>query len=382
MRSIIHIDMDAFFASVEKLDNIELKGKPVIVGGLGKRGVVATASYEARKYGIKSAMPISKAKKLCPGGIFLSSRIERYHEISKKIRRIFLSYTPKVEPISLDEAFLDVTETVGSFDSAIAKAGKIKREIQKKTGLTCSAGVAPNKFLAKLASDMQKPNGFVVIRKNKIDKILKGLPVSKIWGVGKVTEQKLNNMGIQTINDLKQIPRNRLKDVFGKQGEKLYELARGIDSSPVEPHRHVKSISQEITFGEDLKNSEKVKSFIVRLSEEVGSALRKKKFRAKTVKIKVRFSDFTTITRQISLGISTNSTEIIRNIAIKLFEERVTRNQAVRLIGVGTSNITNIKEKQLFLFPETKNEQKIKKIDDVLDEIREKFGKNIIRRGI
>jgi len=382
MRSIIHIDMDAFFASVEKLDNIELKGKPVIVGGLGKRGVVATASYEARKYGIKSAMPISKAKKLCPGGIFLSSRIERYHEISKKIRRIFLSYTPKVEPISLDEAFLDVTETVGSFDSAIAKAGKIKREIQKKTGLTCSAGVAPNKFLAKLASDMQKPNGFVVIRKNKIDKILKGLPVSKIWGVGKVTEQKLNNMGIQTINDLKQIPRNRLKNVFGKQGEKLYELARGIDSSPVEPHRHVKSISQEITFGEDLKNSEKVKSFIVRLSEEVGSALRKKKFRAKTVKIKVRFSDFTTITRQISLGISTNSTEIIRNIAIKLFEERVTRNQAVRLIGVGTSNITNIKEKQLFLFPETKNEQKIKKIDDVLDEIREKFGKNIIRRGI
>ncbi|MCD6472174.1 DNA polymerase IV [Candidatus Aerophobetes bacterium] len=382
MRSIIHIDMDAFFASVEKLDNIELKGKPVIVGGLGKRGVVATASYEARKYGIKSAMPISKAKKLCPGGIFLSSRIERYHEISKKIRRIFLSYTPKVEPISLDEAFLDVTETVGSFDSAIAKAGKIKREIQKKTGLTCSAGVAPNKFLAKLASDMQKPNGFVVIRKNKIDKILKGLPVSKIWGVGKVTEQKLNNMGIQTINDLKQIPRNRLKNVFGKQGEKLYELARGIDSSPVEPHRHVKSISQEITFGEDLKNSEKVKSFIVRLSEEVGSALRKKKFRAKTVKIKVRFSDFTTITRQISLGISTNSTEIIRNIAIKLFEERVTRNQAVRLIGVGTSNITNIKEKQLSLFSETKNEQKIKKIDDVLDEIREKFGKNIIRRGI
>ena len=350
MRFIIHIDMDAFFASVEKLDNIGLEGKPVIVGGLGKRGVVATASYEARKYGVKSAMPISKAKKLCPDGIFLSSRFERYQEISKKIRKIFLSYTPKVEPISLEEAFLDVTETVDSFDSAITRAGKIKKEIQKKTGLTCSAGIAPNKFLAKLASDMQKPNGFTVIRKNEIGKTLKGLPVSKIWGVGKVTEQKLNNMGIQTIDELKQIPRNRLKNVFGKQGEKLYELARGIDKSPVEPHRQVKSISQEITFGEDLKKSEKIESFIVRLSEEVGSALRKKNFRAKTIKIKVRFSDFTTITRQISLGIPTNSTEIIRNLAIKLFEERVTRDQAVRLIGVGASNITDAGEGQLYLF--------------------------------
>lgn len=354
MRSIIHIDMDAFFASVEKLDNAQLQGKSVIVGGLGKRGVVATASYEARKYGVKSAMPISKARKLCPDGIFLSPRFERYQEISKKIRKIFLSYTPKVEPISLDEAFLDVTETVDSFDSAIARAGEIKKEIQKKTGLTCSAGIAPNKFLAKLASDMQKPNGFTVLRKKEVDKILKDLPVSKVGGVGKATEQKLHSMGIKTIGDLEQIPRKRLKNVFGKQGERLYKLARGIDKSPVEPHRQVKSISQEITFGEDIRSLEKVEPFILKLSEEVSNVLREKKLRGKTVKIKVRFSDFTTITRQTSLDIPTSSTQTIRNLAIKLFKERIPRNQAIRLVGVGVSNVKDIKENQLYLFSETK----------------------------
>jgi len=381
MRSIIHIDMDAFFASVEKLDNPDLEGKPVIVGGLGKRGVVATASYEARKYGVKSAMPISKARKLCPDGIYLSTRFERYQEISKKIQEIFLSYTPKVEPISLDEAFLDVTETVNSFDSAITKARKIKREIEEKVGLTCSVGVAPNKFSAKLASDMQKPGGFVVIRESEVENVLKNLPVSKIWGVGKATEEKLNDMGIQTIGDLKEISRNRLKRVFGKQGENLYELARGIDESPVEPYHPVKSISQEMTFDEDLKDPEKVKIFIVRLSEEVGSTLRKDKLRAKTVKIKVRFSDFTTITRQISLDKPTNSTEIIRNLAKKLFEEKVTKDQAIRLIGVGVSNITETEEEQLYLFPETESKEKFKRIDNVLDQIRERFGKDVIRRG-
>ncbi len=381
MRYIIHADMDAFFASVEKLDNPDLEGKPVIVGGLGRRGVVATASYEARKYGLKSAMPISKARKLCPDGIYLSPRFQQYQKISRKIREIFLSYTPKVEPISLDEAFLDVTETANNFASAIAKARKIKREIEEKIGLTCSLGVAPNKFLAKLASEMQKPNGFTVIRKNEIDNVLKNLIVSKIWGVGKVTEEKLNNMDIQTIGDLRKTPRNKLKRTFGKQGVNLYRLARGIDESPVVSHHPVKSISQEITFEKDLKDPDKIKTFLDRLCEKVGSALRKDKFRAKTVKIKVRFSDFTTITRQISLDIPTNSTEIIRNLAKKLFEEKVIKNQAIRLVGVGVSNIIKVREGQLYLFPETGNEEKFKRIDDALDKIQERFGQDIIRRG-
>ena len=379
MRFIVHIDMDAFFASVEKLDNPDLKDKPVIVGGLGKRGVVATASYEARRYGIKSAMPILKARKLCPDGIYLPPRFERYREISKKIQQILLSYTPKIEPISLDEAFLDLTETGDSFDLAVAKAAKIQIEIKEKLGLTCSVGVAPNKFLAKLASDMRKPNGFTVIRKEEIEDVLRDLPISRMWGVGRITEKKLNDMGVKTIGDLKKIPKSRLKDAFGKQGENLYRLARGIDESPVEPYHPVKSISQEMTFDEDIKDSEKIKLYIARLSEEVGEALRKKGLRARTVKIKVRFSDFTTITRQLSFGIPTSSTAVIRSLARKLFEEKVAGNKKVRLIGVGVSNLTGKKEGQLYLFP--KAEEKLEKIDYLLDMIRERFGKNSIRRG-
>jgi len=379
MRFIVHIDMDAFFASVEKLDNPDLKDKPVIVGGLGKRGVVATASYEARRYGIKSAMPILKARKLCPDGIYLPPRFERYREISKKIQQILLSHTPKIEPISLDEAFLDLTETVDSFDLAVAKAAKIQIEIKEKLGLTCSVGVAPNKFLAKLASDMRKPNGFTVIRKEEIEDVLRDLPISRMWGVGRITEKKLNDMGVKTIGELKKIPKSRLKDAFGKQGENLYRLARGIDESPVEPYHPVKSISQEMTFDEDIKDSEKIKLYIARLSEEVGEALRKKGLRARTVKIKVRFSDFTTITRQLSFDIPTSSTGMIRSLARKLFEEKVAGNKKVRLIGVGVSNLTGKKEGQLYLFP--KAEEKLEKIDYLLDMIRERFGKNSIRRG-
>ena len=379
MRFIVHIDMDAFFASVEKLDNPDLKDKPVIVGGLGKRGVVATASYEARRYGIKSAMPILKARKLCPDGIYLPPRFERYREISKKIQQILLSYTPKIEPISLDEAFLDLTETVDNFDLAVAKAAKIQIEIKEKLGLTCSVGVAPNKFLAKLASDMRKPNGFTVIRKEEIEDVLRDLPISRMWGVGRITEKKLNDMGVKTIGELKKIPKSRLKDAFGKQGENLYRLARGIDESPVESYHPVKSISQEMTFDEDIKDSEKIKLYIARLSEEVGEALRKKGLRARTVKIKVRFSDFTTITRQFSFDIPTSSTGMIRSLARKLFEEKVAGNKKVRLIGVGVSNLTGKKEGQLYLFP--KAEEKLEKIDYLLDMIRERFGKNSIRRG-
>jgi len=381
MRYIIHIDMDAFFASVEKLDNPDLKGKPVIVGGLGKRGVVATASYEARRYGVRSAMPISMARKLCSNGIYLPPRFDRYQQISKRIREIFSSYTPEVEPISLDEAFLDVTKTAKSFNLAIAKAKRIKEEVKKETGLSCSAVVAPNKFLAKLASDMQKPDGFVVIRKDEIEGILTDLPVSKIWGVGRVTEVKLDEMGIQTVGELRRVPRSKLKNIFGKQGEDLYQLARGIDESPVVSYHRIKSISQEMTFDEDLRDRQKIKNCILRLSEEVASTLRKDKLQAKTVRIKVRFSDFTTITRQTSLNVPADSTKIVRDLAIKLFEKKVKGNRAVRLIGVGVSNLTDVTEKQLYLSFEAKDRKKFERIDDAIDKIRQRFGRESIKRG-
>ena len=350
MSSIIHVDMDAFYASVEKLDHPDLEDKPLIVGGMGKRGVVSTASYEARKYGVRSAMPMSRARKLCPQGTYLPPRFERYREISQRIREIFLSYTSKVEPISLDEAFLDLTETTRSFEQAIKTARRIKEGVKERLALTCSVGVAPNKFLAKLASDLQKPDGFTVIEEKNIDQILKNLPVGKIGGVGEVTENKLAEMSIHTIGQLKQVSLRRLKDAFGKQGENLYRLARGIDESSVEPEREAKSISQEITFEEDLRDPEKIKDYFLILSEGLGRSLRKDRLRARTIKIKVRYSDFTTITRQITLDSAISSTEVIKEMAKKLFEKRTPRDRRIRLIGLGVSNLTETREEQLLLF--------------------------------
>jgi DNA polymerase-4 len=350
MSSIIHVDMDAFYASVEKLDHPDLKDKPLIIGGMGKRAVVSTASYEARKHGVKSAMPMSRARKLCPQGIYLPPRFERYREISQRIREIFLSYTSRVEPISLDEAFLDLTETTRSFEEAIKTARRIKEEIKERIVLSCSVGVAPNKFLAKLASELQKPNGFTVIEEKDIDRILENLPVGKIWGVGEVTEKKLAEMRIYTIGQLKQVSLGRLKDAFGKQGESLYQLARGIDESSVEPQREAKSISHEITFEEDLTDSEKIKDCLLTLSEGLGRSLKKDRLRARTIKIKVRYSDFTTITRQITLDSAISSSEVIKEVAKKLFEKRTPANRKIRLIGLGVSNLTEMREEQLLLF--------------------------------
>jgi DNA polymerase-4 len=350
MSSIIHVDMDAFYASVEELDHPELKNRPLIVGGMGKRGVVSTASYEARRYGVTSAMPMMRARKLCPEGIFLPPRFERYREISQRIREIFLSYTSRVEPISLDEAFLDLSETTRSFEEATKTAGRIKEEIKERVGLTCSVGVAPNKFLAKLASGLKKPDGFTVIEKGDIYKTLKNLPVAKIWGVGEVTERKLGEMGIYTIGQLKRVPLRKLKDEFGKHGENLYRLARGIDESSVEPEREAKSISQEITFEEDVRDPEKIKDQLTTLSESLGRSLKKDRLRARTIKIKVRYSDFTTITRQITLDSAIYSTEVIKEAAKKLFEERTPLNRSIRLIGLGVSNLTQLGEVQLHLF--------------------------------
>jgi len=372
--------MDAFYASVEKLDNPDLKDKPLIVGATGKRGVVCTASYEARKYGVASAMSISKAKKLCPQGICLPPRFGRYREISQKIREIFLCYTPKVEPISLDEAFLDLTKTRRNFNSAIKTARRIKGEIWERIGLTCSVGVAPNKFLAKVASDLKKPDGFTVIKEKDTARILENLSVSKIWGVGRVTEKKLEKMGIHTIGQLKELSLRKLRGFFGRQGENLYRLARGIDESPVQSEREIKSISEEITFEEDLKDPERIIAYLLKLSEGVGKSLRENGLRARTVKIKVRYSDFTTLTRQVTLDLAFDSTGIIKEVAKRLFRRKISQGRKIRLIGVGVSNLIQTQEEQLSLFQTSAKVEKFGKIDRVMDNIQDKFGENAIQR--
>lgn len=380
-REIIHVDMDAFYASVEKLDNPNLKNKPVIVGGLGNRGVVSTASYEARKFGVHSAQPMAKARRLCPQAVFLSPRFDRYKEVSNQIREIFHQYTPIVEPISLDEAFLDVT---GSKVSAVKIAKKIKEKIKKTTNLTCSVGIGHNKFLAKLCSDLDKPNGFTVIKKEGVNDFLKDLDVTKIWGVGEVSEKKLKSIGVHNIGDLRRIPLEKLKQMLGKYGKRLYKLARGIDKRPVEPEREIKSISREVTFENDLHDYDKIVTELYALSESVGQRLRKNGFQGRTIRIKVRFPDFTTITRQITLNQPTSNTEIISKHALGLFERKVElKDSGIRLLGVGVTNLSNdngkIEGKQLTFFDEAKKHSE--KLDKVIDQIRDKFGKDAIKRG-
>lgn len=387
MRRIIHVDMDAFYASIEQFDHPELKGKPVIVGGDPTgRGVVSAASYEAREYGVQSAMPAAQAERLCPQAVFLPPRFERYTEVSQMIREIMLSYTPLVEPISLDEAFLDVTGAECLFGPAEEIGREIKLRIKEETGLTCSVGVAPNKFLAKLASDLGKPDGFMVIKGEDAEEFLKGLPISRLWGVGRVTERKLNEMGISIIGELQTASLEELVKRFGKAGKRLHHLARGIDESPVVPEQEAKSLSRETTFAEDITDRNVLKQVLLELSEEVGRKLREENKEGRTVQIKVRFADFTTITRSISLDYPTNLTETIWKQAESLFDQRVElRGRGVRLLGVGLSNLTPPEKKgQLPLFKEEElrpQDERLRKLDEVVDRLRNKFGKDVIKRG-
>lgn len=380
MRRIIHVDMDAFYAAVEQIDCPDLAGKPVIVGGDLRRGVVSSASYEARSFGVKSAMPMAQAVKLCPNAIVIKPHMRRYKEVSEKIFEILLSFTPLVEPLSLDEAFLDVTGSEKLFGPAEQIAQQIKARIKNELGLSCSIGIAPNKFLAKLASDLKKPDGFVVVREDEIEKFLKDLPVSKLWGVGKATEQKLQQMGISTIGALRELTHVELIKRFGKMGSHLYALARGIDERPVVPERKAKSISRETTFLEDIYDPETLKGMLFELTEEVAAELREEDLLARTVQIKIRFADFKTITRSSSFKQVTNVTELLWREAEKLFDEKVDlHRRGVRLVGVGVSNLTRA-EAQLPLFKEQK-QARLEKLDKTVDELRKKFGEKIIERG-
>ncbi len=377
---IMHIDMDAFFAAVEQLDNPELKGKAVIIGGveLSNRGVVSTASYEARKYGVHSAMPIVEAKRLCPNGIYLTGRHQRYNEISRKIFDIFHDYTPLVEGISIDEAFLDITGCHRLFGNSIEIGKKIKKDIQEKLGLTASVGLAYNKFLAKLASGMDKPDGFFIINKDTVDEILAPLSVGKIWGVGEKTEEILNKRGIYKIRDLKELSLNELEVTFGKMGTQLYYLSRGIDNRMVEVGSDIKSISHEETFQEDINDRNQILSCLLRMSAKVSRRLRQHGFDGNTIFIKVRYGDFTTYTRRLTIFSATNDTDEIYKTGIRMLEKENLLRKPIRLLGIGVSNISKESPKQLSLFNDKIKEDKLSK---TIDGLKDKFGNDIVKRA-
>ena len=336
-RKIIHIDMDAFYASVEQHDNPELKGKPIAVGGGEERGVVSAASYEARKFGVRSAMSGKLAKQKCPELIFVPPRFERYKEISLQIRKIFFEYTDLVEPLSLDEAFLDVSENKHGHPSATAIAEEIRSKIFEKTGLTASAGISINKFTAKIASDINKPNGQKTIKPQEVEKFLEQLPIHKFFGIGKATAEKMHTWGIYNGYQLKQHSLEFLSANFGKSGKHYYNIVRGIQHSPVRPDRERKSLGAERTFSENIRGDEAVNRELDRISEIVVKRLKNADTKGKTITIKIKFSDFQTITRSKTIDHLTDDREEILRISKALWQAEDFK-RSIRLIGITLSN--------------------------------------------
>jgi DNA polymerase-4 len=343
IRKIIHIDMDAFYASVEQRDRPELKGKPVIVGGdPNSRGVVAACSYEARKFGIHSAMPSSRAYKLCPHAVFLRPRFDVYRSVSNDIREIFQEYTDIVEPLSLDEAFLDVTKNKRGIASATLIAQEILKKIYEKTGqLTASAGVSFNKFLAKVASDFNKPNGITVITPDDATDFIDKLPIRKFFGVGKVTEEKMHNLGIITGADLKKMDKERLINIFGKAGNYFYNIAQGIDNRPVETEWIRKSIGKETTFSEDIDDKEQMIEILNQLAVKIENILKRDGREGMTVTLKVKYFDFQSITRRITVSEPIADADIIMKYVSSLLDNTEAGMKKVRLLGISISNFTD-----------------------------------------
>lgn len=344
-RKIIHIDMDAFYASVEQRDNLELRGRPVAVGGSSLRGVVASASYEARKFGVRSAMPSVTAKRLCPQLIFVKSRFDVYREVSQQIRNIFHGYTDLIEPLSLDEAYLDVTQNKKQINSGTIIAEEIRKEIFEKTQLTASAGVSFNKFLAKVASDVNKPNGIKVITPDEAEGFINQLPIERFHGIGKVTAKKMHNMGIYKGKDLKQITELELIKRFGKVGRHYYKIVRGDDPREVNPNRVRKSIGAERTYSEDLSDFSIMKEKLTYLSEIVFRYMQKADNYGRTISIKVKAADFTQITRSKSFPTEVKKLEDIISITHELLDNNQKEIEKVRLLGVYASNLA--KEQQM-----------------------------------
>lgn len=376
-RWIMHVDMDAFFASIEQREHPEWKGKPVIVGGLSGRGVVSTASYEARRYGVHSAMPMSRARALCPEGIFVKPHFELYKKTSDEIHQIMLHYAAAIEPISLDEAFMDITGMGKQYPTLGAIGRAIKAEIFEKTRLVASAGIAPNKFLAKMASDMDKPDGLTIIPYGREKDILAPLPIRRLWGVGAATERRLTEAGFRTIGDIQRAAPGAVEMAVGSQAALLRALADGIDDRPVRPVREVKSIGDEETYEHDLTDTAEIRRRIAIHSDVVARRLRKKHLAARTVSLKVRFSSFLTVMRSLSFEEATNLQEDIEKAALRLLE-RIPRTEAVRLTGVTCSNLSPEIDSPS-LFPDRRTA--LRKAARAVDAIQEKYGETAIRKG-
>lgn len=391
-RIIVHVDMDAFFAAVEQLDNPSYRGKPVVVGADPKggkgRGVVSAASYEARKYGIHSAMPISHAYKRCPHAFFVRPRMSRYCEMSNHIMNILSEFSPVIEPISIDEAFLDCTGTEKLFGPPLRLGQTIKAWIFEKTGLTASVGIASNKSIAKIASDLRKPDGLTICPFGEEKYFLSRLPVSKLWGAGKKTVQFLHSLGIETIGDLALLPMETLENKLGKHGVHLWLLANGIDERAVETDWEIKSISEEITFERDTADTRFLEKTILDLSDQVARRTRSEHKCGRTITLKIRLEGFDTHTRSMTLHNPVNDMFSIRDTAIELFNNFNRRNKKVRLLGVRISNLSeegeDILQAGCLLFESdgTKELQKKKKIESVLDRLRNEFGKRVTRASL
>lgn len=378
---ILHIDMDAYYASVEERDQPALVGQPVIVGGQAEsRGVVSAANYVARKFGVHSAMPMRTAVRLCPQAVVLPVRMEHYARISRQIREIFHRYTPLVEPLSLDEAFLDVRGSEQLFGPAIEIGRRIKAEILEETQLVASIGAAPNKFLAKIASDLKKPDAFVIVEADRVDEFLAPLPVSRLWGVGKRAEEKLHGIGIHTIGQLSRTPLATLKMCFGDAvATHLLDLSLGRDDRSVVPDRDARSVSHETTFAVDISDAEVLRTCLLELTEQVGRRLRRHDIFGRTVHLKIRFSDFHTLTRSHSLPDASNTTSDLWQAVSEQLFPRVALQQPVRLVGVGVSSLSHTRERQRTLFDDTSDRDSA--LDSASDAIRNRFGGTAIQRG-
>ncbi len=398
-REIVHCDMDAFYASVEVLDDPGLAGKPVIVGGGERRGVVAAASYEARRYGVHSAMPTATAKRLCPGGVFLPVRMSRYRDVSDGIFGIFRRFTPLVEPVSIDEAFLDVTASVRLFGAPEAIARAIRAAVRKETGLTVSAGVAPSKLVAKIASDLRKPDGLTVVPRGKVGEFLAPLPVGRLWGVGTVTGEALRAMGVATIGELSRVPPKILEARFGESGFHLHLLANGIDDREVETEREAKSIGHEDTYDADIRDPAAIRKEILGLADRVAARLRRHGVKGWTVTLKVKYADFTLITRAVTLLRTTDDGGEIYRSVIPLLAKTEAGRRPVRLLGISVSRLAAEEGARVETWDQmplfggrsrggtgeappagpAKDPARVAKLNEAVDRIREKFGKKGVR---
>ena len=376
-RLLLHVDMDAFYAAIEQRDRPELRGKPVVVGGTPEgRGVVSASSYEARKFGVHSGQPAARAVRLCPQGVFLPVNMRRYHAVSEQVMAILARHSDRIEQISVDEAFLEVTDRAPDYRAAEKLARRIKQEIREELQLTASVGVGPNKFLAKLGSDLRKPDGLVVIRPQEAESFLAPLPVGKLWGVGPKTEKRLQQLGLRTIGEIAQQPIARLRSLLGAWGDVVYELSRGLDERPVEPAREMKSVSAETTFARDLYDEAQMRRALTTSSKDVARRLQREGVRGKTIAIKVRFKDFRTLTRQTTLPEATDRAETIRQTSHKLLAELDRGGQGVRLLGVRATGLES-GAKQLSLFaPEV---QRRAQLEESVRYLRERFGEGAVK---